>query len=128
MSEKVEFRYIPKAERDALPSSDFGYVNGDRRLFPIVIAGDVLDAARLIGRAKGLSDDERAAVKKKIISISKKKGFDIPQSWKAEMSDDIKEQLTENILFSAETEDILEITIDNKLVTLQVLEIKELEQ
>lgn len=80
----VEFRYIPKKERDALPDKDFGYVNGTRRLFPIVIEEDVQAAAHLIGRAKGLTDKERESVKKKIKAIAKRKGFKIPMAWETE--------------------------------------------
>ncbi len=81
--EVVSFRYIPKAERDALPDSDFGYIgkNNVRRLFPIVIESDVLDASRLIGQAKGLTDEERDAVKERIIKIARKKKFKIPKTW-----------------------------------------------
>lgn len=127
MNDTVNFRYIPKAERDALPDSDFGFVDGDRRLFPIVIEDDVMAAARLIGRAKGLSDNDKEAVKAKIIKIAKDKGFAIPKTWKAEMSDDLESELSENVLFSAAKDDIFDITVENKVFTLQVIEVKELQ-
>lgn len=82
----VDFKYISKEERDALPDSDFGYILGERRLFPILIASDVAAAAKLIGRAKGLSEKEREAVKKRITKIASKKGFALPKAWEAEMS------------------------------------------
>lgn len=127
MNDTVNFRYIPKAERDALPDSDFGFVDGDRRLFPIVIEDDVMAAARLIGRAKGLSDNDKEAVKAKIIKIAKDKGFAIPKTWKVEMSDDLESELSENVLFSAAKDDIFDITVENKVFTLQVIEVKELQ-
>lgn len=85
---QVEFKYLTKEERNKIPDGDFGYVKGLRRLFPITDASSVLDAARLIGRAKGLTDDEQEAVKKKIIKIAKRKGYKIPEAWakKAKMS------------------------------------------
>lgn len=83
MSE-VLFRYIPKKERDALPDSSFGYVKGLRRLFPIVIAEDVMAASRLIGRAKGLTEEDKTNIKAKITKIAKSKGFAIPDTWKEE--------------------------------------------
>src|SRR5207248_61434 len=39
---------------------------------------DVHDAARLIGKA-----DDPAAVKRRIIAIAKRKGFSLPESWRA---------------------------------------------
>lgn len=122
----IDFRYIPKAERNEIPDEDFGYVKGERRLFPVQIADDVAAAAKLIGKAKGLSDDERDEVKKKLIKIAKKKNFDYPEAWKkkADMSEDLAEQLTENILFTAELEDIVELQVEDKLFTLVVTGIK----
>lgn len=66
--------YIPKAERDALPASDFG--DPQRRLFPIRNQQDVDDAARLIGRAR---DPE--AVKERILAICKRKRLTPPAAW-----------------------------------------------
>lgn len=65
-------------DRDKLKASDFGDPAG--RKFPIVTAGDVSDAASLIGKA-----DDPAAVKARIIAIAKRKGFEsaIPESWKS---------------------------------------------
>lgn len=126
MNDKVEFRYIKKAERDALPDSDFGYVKGDRRLFPIVLEEDVLAASRLLGRAN-ITEAERDAAKAKIIKIAKEKGFKLPDTWQVDMSEDLTEQLVDNILFSAELADIFTIKLDNKLYTLQVVDIDEVE-
>ena len=81
MSHNIEFKYIPKAERDALPNSDFGYVNGERRLFPVRNQDDLNAASHLIGRAKGLSDKDRENVKKKLKAIAKRKGLSIPKAW-----------------------------------------------
>lgn len=80
----VDFKYMSKEERDALPDSDFGYISGERRLFPIVIASDVAAAAKLIGRAKGLSEKEREGVKKRVTKIANKKGFSLPKAWEAD--------------------------------------------
>lgn len=124
MSDIAEFRYIKKAERDAIPDEDFGYVNGDRRLFPIQIQDDVMAAARLIGRAKGLSDADRDAVKAKIIKIAKRKGFDIPKTWLANMSEDLAEQITENILFNAELDERFDLVVDDKVYTIQIVDIR----
>ena len=89
MSEEAQFRYIPKAERDAIPSRDFGFVRGERRLFPI-LDQETLDAAvKLIGRAKGLTDKDRDGVRKKIRAIAKRKKLKLPKTWleaSAEMS------------------------------------------
>jgi hypothetical protein len=63
------------AQRARLPLSDFG--DPARRLFPIVDASDVSDAAHLIGKAHN-----PAAVKARIIAIAKRKGFGIPDAWK----------------------------------------------
>lgn len=62
-------------QRLALPLSDFG--DPKRRLFPIVDAADVDAAAHLIGKAA-----DPAAVKARVISIAKRKGFSIPDAWK----------------------------------------------
>lgn len=84
MSQVVEFKYLKKEDRDKLKDSDFGYVKGSRRLFPITDAESVMSASRLLGRAKGLTETERASVKDRIIKIAKKKGFSIPKSWQTE--------------------------------------------
>lgn len=80
----VNFKYIPKAERDALPDSAFGYVNGARRLFPVRNQQDLNDASHLIGRAKGLSDADREGVKTKLKKIAKRLGLEIPKAWQKE--------------------------------------------
>lgn len=72
---------LTKKQRDELPLSDFG--DPDRRLFPIVDQDDVDSAAHLIGKAKN-----PGAVKKRIISIAKRKGLTIPDAWKAQMGRD----------------------------------------
>lgn len=64
-------------KRDDLEDSDFGDPEG--RKYPIMTAKDVKDAARLIGKAK-----DADAVKKRIIAIAKRKGFEdaLPFWWK----------------------------------------------
>jgi hypothetical protein len=61
-------------ERDKLPLEDFG--EPEKRGYPIKTQKDVEDAARLIGHAANAE-----AVKKRIIAIAKRKGFDLPRSW-----------------------------------------------
>lgn len=70
-------RNITQEERDNLDVGDFA---GPNQSFPIVIAGDVHDAAASLGRAKG----NRDAIKKRIIAIAYRKGFDaqLPDGWK----------------------------------------------
>lgn len=67
--------HYTKKDRDKMKKSDFA---GPHQSFPIQTQQDVYDAARLVGHAKN-----PAAVKKKVIEIAKRKGFDIPESWKA---------------------------------------------
>ncbi|HLG72144.1 MAG TPA: hypothetical protein VFE42_20690 [Chloroflexota bacterium] len=61
-------------DREKIPDEDFA---GPNKTYPIVTQADVDDAARLIGHA-----DDPEAVKRKIIAIAKRKGFDIPDAWK----------------------------------------------
>lgn len=78
---KAEFeapgRYT-KDDREKIPESDYGDPKGKK--YPIVTPKDVKDAARLIGHA-----DDPEAVKKRIISIAKRKGKEfedaLPASW-----------------------------------------------
>lgn len=122
-NEIVEFRYIPKAERDALPDSDFGFVDADRRLFPIVIEEDVMAAARLLGRAN-ITEAEREKTKETIIKIAKKKKFDLPKSWIAEMSQDLSEEVVNNVLFSASVDEEFNLKVADKVYTLKVIGIR----
>jgi phage head maturation protease len=64
-------------DREKVPAEDFG--DPENRAYPIVIAEDVLDVAKLIGQA-----DNPKAVKARIIAIAKKKKFPLPESWKEE--------------------------------------------
>jgi len=72
---EVALAYIPKAERDKIPTSDFG--DPKNRKFPIRNQDDLNSAVKLIGKAAN-----PAAVKKRIISIAKRKGLTLPDSWK----------------------------------------------
>lgn len=65
---------LTTAQRLKLPLSDFG--EPDRRRFPIIDQSDVDAAAKLIGRAQ-----DPAAVKKRIISIVRRKGLKLPEPW-----------------------------------------------
>lgn len=70
-------RDIPQSERDQMPAADFA---GPNRSFPIQIAEDVSAAAHSLGRAKG----NRNEIKRKIIAIAYRKGFEaqLPDDWK----------------------------------------------
>jgi hypothetical protein len=67
-------------DRSKIPAGDFA---GPNSSYPIVIPGDVSDAASLVGKA-----DDPEAVKRKIISIAKRKGAaftaQLPEKWKKE--------------------------------------------
>lgn len=65
---------LSQKQRMSLPLSSFG--DPARRLFPIVDASDVVDAAHLIGKAK-----DPDAVRRRIVAIAKRKGFPIPAAW-----------------------------------------------
>ena len=75
-------KYVPEHERDSIPAEDFA---GPERTFPIRNQTDVRNAARLVGHA---ADPD--AVKRKIISIAKRKGLTIPASWQKKGSDSAK--------------------------------------
>lgn len=66
-------RDIPQSERDKMPASDFA---GPGQSFPIRTQADVDAASHLVGKAANPD-----AVKKRIISIAKRKGFTIPEAW-----------------------------------------------
>jgi hypothetical protein len=79
-TEMLKFlRDIPVEERNKIPMEDFA---GPNRSFPIVLPEDVSAAAHSLGRAKG----DRAAIKRKIISIAYRKGesfvAQLPEDWK----------------------------------------------
>jgi hypothetical protein len=67
-------------DRDKLPASDF--VDPARRRFPIVTAGDVMDAVHSYGRAK--PQIPFATFKRRLTAIAKRKGFEgsLPAEWK----------------------------------------------
>lgn len=64
-------------DRDKIPAEDFA---GPDRSFPIVTKADVSDAFHSLGRTKHNKD----AVRRKIISIAKRKGFPLPKSAQSE--------------------------------------------
>lgn len=72
--------YLSKKQRDELPKNSFGHP--EKRLFPILTQDDVTSASKLLGRAK-LTDAEKLSVKKRIIKIATREGFEIPESWKS---------------------------------------------
>lgn len=63
-------------DRKDIPDEDYA---GPDKSFPIVDQASVDSAARLIGHA-----DDPEAVKAKVIAIAKRKGLDVPDSWKAD--------------------------------------------
>lgn len=63
-------------DRDKIAPEDFA---GPDRSFPIVTKADVSDALHSLGRTK----HNKAAVRAKIISIAKRKGFPLPKSTQA---------------------------------------------
>ncbi|HNC59271.1 MAG TPA: hypothetical protein PLP33_27840 [Leptospiraceae bacterium] len=83
-AENAEFKYIPTEERNKIPDADFGYVKGERRLFPVRNQEDLDAASHLIGRAKGLNEKDRERVIKKLKLIAKRKDLEIPESWNNE--------------------------------------------
>lgn len=75
-------RYISKSERDDADAGDFA---GKGRSFPILKPGDVMAAVHAMGRA-GASNHNEKALKARIVSIAKRKGFEkqLPKSWRAD--------------------------------------------
>jgi hypothetical protein len=72
-------RNIPQSELDKLDAKDYA---GPSKSFPIAAPEDVKAASNALGRAKG----DRAAIKRKIVEISYRKGSDyvaqLPADWK----------------------------------------------
>src|SRR5580765_8335037 len=71
-----EEKYYSQKARDAMDDSDFA---GPHQSFPVKTQQDVDNAAKLIGHA-----DDPDAVKRKIIAIAKRKGFQIPDAWQGD--------------------------------------------
>lgn len=77
----VTMSNLSAEERRTLPASDFGWPDGPHGPeYPIMDASDVGAAASLIGKAP---PDQQARIKRRIISIAKRKGFPIPDAWKS---------------------------------------------
>lgn len=77
-------RSLTKAERDAIDEDDFA---GPHHSFPINSQEHLDAAAKLIGHA-----DDPAAVKRKAISIAKRKGLKLPESWQEDEDKGKKER------------------------------------
>ena len=77
-------RSLTKAERDAIDEEDFA---GPHHSFPINSQEHLDAAAKLIGHA-----DDPAAVKRKAISIAKRKGLKLPESWQEDEDKGKKER------------------------------------
>jgi len=73
-------RFISKAERDKASADDFA---GKGKSFPILKREDVMAAVRSIGRA-GSGNLGPSAIKKRIIAIAKRKGWEdeLPKAWR----------------------------------------------
>jgi hypothetical protein len=69
-------RFVPKEERDQATTSDFA---GKGKSFPILKQEDVSAAFRSLGRA-GADNYSVATIRKNIIAIAKRKGFELPKS------------------------------------------------
>lgn len=76
---QVEERFISHKSRKAMPKEDFA---GKGTSFPIEKPGDVKAAASALGRA-GAGNLSRDEIKKNIISIAKRKGWEkhLPKRW-----------------------------------------------
>ncbi len=68
--------YISQKERDKLPESDFAWP--EERKYPISNQAHLDAAVKLLGKAPA---GKRAAIKKRIVEIAKKKGLTLPQDW-----------------------------------------------
>lgn len=80
LAELDAVKSITQAQRDALDDKDFA---GPGRTFPCRNQADLDAAAHLIGKAK---DPE--AVKRRLISIAKKKGLRLPAAWDSDADND----------------------------------------
>ncbi len=116
----MKFRYIKPEDRAKIPDADFALPN--RRLFPLESQEDVDNSLILIKKAN-ITSEERELALSRLNEIAKNKGFNILQ---ANMSkdNDLVQQLTDNILFNAETNDKFELQLADKTLVLQVLDIR----
>jgi hypothetical protein len=73
------FASMSQQERDKVPRQDFAWPEAKK--FPITDQAHLDAAVRLLGRApKG----KQAAIKRRIISIARRKGLKLPDAWKAD--------------------------------------------
>lgn len=68
--------YIPKTERDKIPTEDFA--DPERRKYPITSQKHLDSAVKLLGKAPA---SRQAAIKARIKKIAKRKNFILPKSW-----------------------------------------------
>lgn len=73
---KQLFSYISQKDRDSLKEADFAWP--EKRKFPINSQAHVDSAAKLLGHAP---KNKQASIKARIISIAKRKGYKLPESW-----------------------------------------------
>jgi hypothetical protein len=71
--------YIPQAERDKMPESDFA--DPSERKYPIKDQTHLEAACKLLGRAPA---EKQASIKSRIKTIAKRKGLTLPDTWKEE--------------------------------------------
>lgn len=81
-------RFISASERDAIPEEDFAWP--EEKKYPITSQKRLDSAATLIGHAP---EDKQDAIKQRAISIAKRKGFSLPESWQ---EGDDQEERSEN--------------------------------
>jgi hypothetical protein len=80
-------RFISAGERDAIPEEDFAWP--EEKKYPITSQKRLDSAATLIGHAP---EDKQGSIKERAISIAKRKGFSLPESWQEDKKDDNAER------------------------------------
>lgn len=80
-------RFISASERDAIPEEDFAWP--EEKKYPITSQKRLDSAATLIGHAP---EDKQGSIKERAISIAKRKGFSLPESWQEDKKDDTAER------------------------------------
>lgn len=83
----VNFRYIPREERNKIPDKDFGLVtnNGKRRLYPIIDDLSVEHSLQWLDKLNE-TDEVKLSVKNRIIKIARRKKLKIPEEYFSEDS------------------------------------------
>lgn len=84
-------RFISASERDAIPEEDFAWP--EEKKYPITSQKRLDSAATLIGHAP---EDKQDSIKQRAISIAKRKGFALPESWQEDKEESKPEERSEN--------------------------------